>query len=279
MNAVPSASLARFESQLERAIRRERGRRSGRIARRVVIAAGAAAVVGLGILNVLHENAPSRVQRTTRTHHRAVAPAGRRARPSRGFDKAEYSTRNPKSIWVVVNKQHPLEPKPYVPGDLTPVGNGQYLRAEAAAALEKMLAAAKRAGYLVAPDSGYRSYRYQETVYAGEVSAHGRAEADTVSARLGYSEHQTGWAIDLGSGGCNITACFGTTPGGRWVTANAYRYGFVLRYPAGKMNVTGYRSEPWHFRYVGRPLSSELHKEHVATLEEFFDLSGGTRYR
>ena len=160
-----------------------------------------------------------------------------------------------------------------------PVGNGQYLRAEAAAALKKMLAGARKAGHVVAADSGYRSYRYQAGVHDSAVAAEGRARADTLSARPGYSEHQTGWAVDLGSGGCNITACFGTTPGGRWVTANAYRYGFILRYPPGKAAVTGYRSEPWHFRYVGTKLARELHEEHVATLEQFFGISGGTAPR
>ncbi|HKO28803.1 MAG TPA: M15 family metallopeptidase, partial [Solirubrobacteraceae bacterium] len=221
--------------------------------------------------------APSRHDRTAAPPPHAIRPGP--PQPHRGFDKARHSRTSPASIWVVVNKRHPLGPKAYVPHDLTPVGNGQYLRAEAAAALERMLAGARRAGHVVAPDSGYRSYRYQVTVYDSEVDAAGRARADTVSARPGYSEHQTGWAVDLGSGGCNITSCFGATPGGRWVTANAYRYGFILRYPAGKASVTGYRGEPWHFRYVGTKLARELREEHVATLEQFFGISGGTRYR
>lgn len=194
------------------------------------------------------------------------------------FDKTAHSTTDATSIWVIVNKQHPLAPLDYVPADLTPVGNGQYLRAEAAQALATMFADANSAGFTVTAQSGYRSYATQVAVYNNEVKAYGQAVADSESARPGYSEHQSGWAVDLGSGGCNITDCFGTTPGGVWITANAYKYGFILRYPAGLSNITGYRTESWHFRYVGIPLATEMHKDNVATLEQFFNVSGGITY-
>ena len=113
------------------------------------------------------------------------------------FDKTQYSTTDPTSIWVIVNKQHPLNPKIYVPTDLVNVGNGQYLRAEAAKALTGMLADAKAAGFVVGPYSGYRSYTTQVNVYNSEVKANGQKVADNESARPGYSEHQTGWAVDL----------------------------------------------------------------------------------
>jgi D-alanyl-D-alanine carboxypeptidase len=196
-----------------------------------------------------------------------------------GFDKTRYSTTDPSSIWVIVNKQHPLNPKDYAPADLVAVGNGQYMRAEAASALKQMLADAANAGYTVIPASGYRSYETQVSVYNSEVTSYGQTVADSESARPGYSEHQTGWAIDLGSGGCNITDCFGDTPGGKWVTANAYKYGFILRYTAANTSITGYRAEAWHFRYVGKDLSEEMHKEGVTTLEQFFGVSGGTTYK
>jgi zinc D-Ala-D-Ala carboxypeptidase len=275
--------LVRFQFQLEHAINCEHGGRrrfDGRerstswIALTLLVL-----VVSVGPVLFWHYRTPA-----TGLHEREAAPVrGATSRgprqPGRTFDRAQYSTTAPTSIWVVVNKRHRLNPETYAPPDLTPVGHGQYLRAAAAAALKRMLAGARRAGHVLAPDSGYRSYRYQVTVYDSAVAADGRSRADTLSARPGYSEHQTGWAVDLGSGGCNITSCFGTTPGGRWVTANAFRYGFILRYPAGKMNITGYRSEPWHFRYVGTKLARELHEEHIATLEEFFGISGGTTYR
>jgi len=198
-----------------------------------------------------------------------------KAAPKTHFDKRQYSLSDPSSPWVVVNKKHPLVPKTYAPSDLTAVGGGQYMHAEAARALTQMIADAKAAGYILTPASGYRSYETQVSVYNNEVKIYGKAVADSESARPGYSEHQSGWAMDLSSGGCNISDCFGNTPGGKWVTANAYKYGFLLRYPADKVAITGYRHETWHFRYIGTKLSIELHRLSVRTLEEFFDVSGG----
>lgn len=198
--------------------------------------------------------------------------------PPAAFNKTQYSIDDPASKWVVVNKQRPLQPKDYAPTDLVAVGNGQYMRSEAAAALSRLLTDAKTAGYSVGAYSAYRSYATQVDVYGREVQAYGQAVADSESARPGYSEHQTGWAVDLGSGGCNIADCFGTTPGGKWTTANAYRYGFILRYPDGKTAVTGYRTETWHFRYVGVELATEMHTKGILTLEEFFGLPPAPNY-
>jgi zinc D-Ala-D-Ala carboxypeptidase len=194
------------------------------------------------------------------------------------FNKKQYSLTDPTSLWVVVNKHNPLNPLTYAPSDLTPVGNGQYMRAAAAQALQQMISDAQTAGYNLTPASGYRSYDTQVSVYNSEVHAFGQAYADTESARPGYSEHQTGWAIDLASDGCNISDCFGSTPGGKWATANAYKYGFLLRYPADQVNITGYRHETWHFRYIGTALATEMHKENSATLEQFFGLGAAPDY-
>lgn len=194
------------------------------------------------------------------------------------FNKHQYSLTDPTSPWVVVNKLRPLQPKDYVPPDLTAVGNGQLMRAQAAGALTQMLAAAQAAGYQVTPQSGYRSYDTQVVAYNSEVQGYGQAYADRESARPGYSEHQTGWAVDLGSDGCNIASCFGTTPGGKWVLANAYKYGFIQRYPADKSAITGYRDETWHFRYVGTALATYMHRQHIETLEEFFGLPPAPNY-
>lgn len=191
------------------------------------------------------------------------------------FDKSQFSTTDPASLWVVVNKQHPLEPIDYAPADLVSVGNGQYMRAEAAAALQRMFAGAKNAGLTLTAASGYRSYATQVATYNSEVKAYGQAKADSESARPGYSEHQTGWAVDIAGGGCYIQDCFGTTAEGKWAAANAHTYGFILRYPAGDSVTTGYRAEAWHFRYVGTALAGEMQKTGVATLEQFFNVSGG----
>lgn len=193
------------------------------------------------------------------------------------FNKHQYSLSDPDSLWVVVNKQRPLNPKTYAPSDLTSVGNGQTMRAQAADKLLQLFAGAKTVGYTLVAESGYRSYSYQAQVYASEVAGFGQAKADSESARPGYSEHQTGWAVDIGAPGC-YEDCFGTKPASQWLLANAYRYGFILRYPADKADITGYRNEPWHFRYVGIALASEMHKEHVTTLEEFFGLPAAPNY-
>ena len=193
------------------------------------------------------------------------------------FDKTKYSLADPASLWVVVNKQRPLNPNDYAPSDLTPVGNGQTMRVEAASALTKMFSDAKAAGYSLVAQSAYRSYATQVNTYNSEVKAYGQAQADTESARPGYSEHQTGWAVDIGAPGCYLD-CFGTKPDSKWVLDNAYKYGFILRYPSDKSDITGYRNEPWHFRYVGLDLATEMHNQKIETLEEFFGLPPAPNY-
>ncbi|HUS26591.1 MAG TPA: M15 family metallopeptidase [Nevskiaceae bacterium] len=206
------------------------------------------------------------------------------------FDKQKYATTDPVSMWVVVNKTRPLNPKTYAPGDLIipslPLrlgsGNGEMqLRAPAAQALEAMAAAAQNeAGLKLMLASGYRSYNLQVSVYNAEVKSYGQAKADTESARPGYSEHQTGLAADIepASRKCEVADCFGSTPEGQWLAANAYKYGFIIRYLPDKQGVTGYRAEPWHVRYIGTELSNELHKQGITTLEEFFDLPAAPHY-
>jgi D-alanyl-D-alanine carboxypeptidase len=195
------------------------------------------------------------------------------------FDKTQHSTTDPASPWVVVNKQHPLNPLSYAPTDLTNVGNSQQMRAEAAAALQHMFADAQAAGFTLVADSGYRSYSTQVSTYNSIVKGYGATYADTVSAHPGYSEHQTGWAVDIGTGSCHVQDCFADTPGGKWAQTNAHTYGFILRYPPSLTSITGYSNEAWHFRYVGPLLAGEMHTEGKQTLEQFFDIPGGTTYK
>ena len=204
------------------------------------------------------------------------------------FDKTQFSKTDPSSIWVVVNKQHALTPGDYVPADLTipdvpqrvPGNESMQLRAAAAGALEQMFAGAKSAGLGLMLSSGYRSYTYQVGLYNGYVRTEGQAAADKSSARPGHSEHQTGLAADIEptSRTCELNACFANTPEGIWLAANAYKYGFILRYLPDKVPVTGYESEPWHFRYVGTQLAGEMRIEGITTLEEFFGITGGQSY-
>ena len=201
------------------------------------------------------------------------------------FDKGALSLDDPNSIWVVVDKLRPLNPKTYVPGDLVQAplahANPPTMRKEAADAMAAMFAAgaAEGAGAMEL-QSSYRSYTTQVSVYNSLVASLGKAKADAQSARPGFSEHQTGLTADIGAvpATCVLQACFGDTTQGTWLAANAYRFGFLLRYPADKTPVTGYIYEPWHFRYIGTALATEMHTEGVTTLEEFFGLPAAPDY-
>ncbi|WP_078713024.1 M15 family metallopeptidase [Agreia bicolorata] len=206
-----------------------------------------------------------------------------------GFNKSARSIDDPTSIWFVVDKTRPIpDAANYVPPDLValrsdiPNPYGYPLRQEAADALASMAdAATAEIGQQLVAQSGYRAYDIQEIVYNRYVAQLGVAGADRTSARPGYSEHQTGMAIDIlatGSG-CSLDGpCFGETTAGQWLAANAYRFGYLLSYPADKTAVTGYEYEPWHFRYIGVDLSTEMHNEGVTTLEEFFGLPAAPGY-
>ena len=181
------------------------------------------------------------------------------------------------STWVLANKANPLRPRTYVPANLVvpkvTYPNGQRLRSDAATALVRMFAAARSEGAgRMAIASGYRSYSTQYSVYWHRVSTSGRTYADRWIARPGYSEHQSGLGLDIapvGNASCSAHNCIGSTPQGAWLRRNAWRFGYVLRYESGYTSVTGYSSEPWHFRYVGVPLSSAYHRGSWHTFEQF----------
>lgn len=134
-------------------------------------------------------------------------------------------------------------------------------------ALYSLQSAASLAGYSMPLLSGYRSYYTQKNLYNSYVQRDGHALADTYSARPGHSEHQTGLAFDVGS----IDDNYGNTPAGIWLSNNAHLYGFIIRYPKGKENITGYQYEPWHIRYVGIQHSTNIYNQGV-TLEEYLGL-------
>lgn len=198
------------------------------------------------------------------------------ARPQPKFDPKARSIDDAKSIWVVVDKLRPLHPPDYEPSDLVEVPVAHtwtpLLRKKAAKAIVAMFDAAREEkGLLLASNSAYRSYATQVEIYDGD---------DTLTARPGFSEHQTGLTMDIGaeSGSCSLAECFADTPEGKWLAKNAWRFGFLLRYPADKVAVTGYAFEPWHYRFLGRELAAEMHKRKVTTLEEFFDLPDAPSY-
>ncbi len=154
----------------------------------------------------------------------------------------------------LINRQHSISRR-YVPSDLRKAetfGISQQLRSEAATALEQLFEAAREAGVPLSTVSGYRSYSKQATIYQRKVDSIGRKAADRISARPGTSEHQLGLAMDIAKkGASSLTTAFADTPQGRWVSENAHRYGFIIRYLKDYEDVTGYSYEPWHIRYVG----------------------------
>lgn len=151
-----------------------------------------------------------------------------------------------------------------------PSSYGSGLTKETLSAFEKMKSAAKKDGLTLYIASGFRSYARQKTIYNNYVSRDGRKAADTYSARAGYSEHQTGLAFDLN----NVSSAFDNTKEAKWLSSNCYKYGFILRYPKGKENETGYIYESWHFRYVGEELAKKLYNDgNWITLESYFGIT------
>ncbi|MGO2110685.1 MAG: M15 family metallopeptidase, partial [Pseudoclavibacter sp.] len=222
----------------------------------------------------------------TPTETTASTPAPTPTQPS-GNAGIAGDIESASSLTVLVNKLTPLTPSEYEPADLVavtslgiPSMNGHSLRAEAANAVGTMFAAASAAGYALDMTSGYRSSSLQSELYNGYVASLGQEGADATSARPGYSEHQTGLAADISApnAGCVLEACFGETAEGQWLAANAWEYGFIVRYPDGLTNITGYEYEPWHFRYVGTAVSTAMHEQGAATYEEFLGAPAAPDY-
>lgn len=155
---------------------------------------------------------------------------------------------------LIVNKSYPL-PKNYNPG----------VNPEAQAALNQMFEAARSEGLILKVASGFRSYSTQQKLYNNYVKRDGAAAADRYSARPGYSEHQTGLAFDINKASGSFTG----TPECNWLAANAYKYGFILRYPEGKESITGYMYESWHYRYIGIEKAEKIYNSGL-TLEEYY---------
>ena len=164
---------------------------------------------------------------------------------------------------LIASKKYPL-PKTYNPGE----------DPSARAALDEMIAAAKKNGFVLVAFSGFRSCEYQNTLYTNYANRDGKEAADRYSARPGYSEHQTGLSFDIGEKGHEdlwLTSEFGETEAGQWLVNNAHKYGFILRYPEGKENITGYMYESWHFRYLGKELAQKVYESRL-TLEEYLNI-------
>lgn len=180
----------------------------------------------------------------------------------------------PAAMTVIINKKHCFAPRDWSPPDLQMVEPGHILRAEAAAQYRAMQRAAAQAGANFSISSSYRSYGDQVTTYNYWVDQSGKASADRVSARPGFSEHQTGLVVDLKVDTCYLQ-CFAGTPAYAWLQRHAARYGFIQRYPVGLHPITGYDTEQWHWRYVGPRIAQDMRRKGIQTLEVYFNVAGG----
>ncbi len=179
--------------------------------------------------------------------------------------------KNTMKIDILVNKDNKL-PDNYVPNDLKPINsdytiNMQYLRSIAKYHFEKMCKCAKKEGLNILAVSTFRSSDYQDKLYKKYCLEKGIEYANMCSAKKGHSEHQTGLAVDV----ADITGDYDNfikTKEYEWMIHNAYKYGFILRYPKYKTDITGYKFEPWHYRYIGKQIAKRLLFNNI-TLEEY----------
>ena len=190
------------------------------------------------------------------------------------LDKKKYEDTTATNVkddnLMLVNKYFYLT-EDYEPNDLITLtakyntGRNSQMRKEAANAFMEMSDAATVDNIVIKNASAYRTYKYQVTLYNNYVERDGKTAADTYSARPGFSEHQTGLATDINK----IDNSFENTDAFRWLQKNAYKYGFILRFPKDKEDITGYQYEPWHYRYVGTKVAKQIHDENL-TLEEYY---------
>jgi D-alanyl-D-alanine carboxypeptidase len=177
-----------------------------------------------------------------------------------------------KGLLILVNKQNPVD-ESYVPEDLAAIkyyandrpASSRFLRAEAAEAFNRMAEEAAAQGIDFVMTTAYRSYAFQKQLFDSYVAKNGLEEASRFSAKPGQSEHQTGLAVDVSCAAVDyqLVYAFGETEEGLWLAANAADYGFIIRYPDGAEDLTGYLYEPWHLRYVGVFIAKEIKAEGV----------------
>lgn len=250
---------------------------------RKVLAGALAVSLALGLAGCAPERTPTPIPSPTVTEAAPLpAPV---PKVKSFFDKEKYSIDDPLSPWVVNDKLRPLNPIDYIPPDMVaaPVRyiSTPLMRPDAAAAIVDLFAASEaEGGGTMQVQNSYRSFVVQTRIYNRSVANNGQAVADTLTARPGHSEHQTGWTADVAAypSKCDIQTCFADTPQGQWLDENLWRFGFIIRYPQGKTDVTGYVYEPWHIRYVGVELSTEMHNTGIETMEEFFGLPPAPNY-
>ncbi|MBS4929862.1 MAG: M15 family metallopeptidase [Clostridiales bacterium] len=193
---------------------------------------------------------------------------------SRNSSDRTYFLEEPSNTALLIKKGFSIS-KDYVPEDLVEVNiptatKNNQMRSDAAKALETMYEDAKKEGLILAVNSAYRSYEEQQKIYDEYFRIYDEVTAASLVAVPGTSEHQLGLSVDLTSQSVidGQYGVFGSTPEYQWVIKNAHKYGFILRYPSDKIDITGIANEPWHYRYVGVELATQLYEEGL-TLEEY----------
>lgn len=258
--------------------------------KRIIIRGLLAVLVLAGVVGALYRIKHKKTKDTPKEHYEYYYNENEDERPEDGTviqsenqpkiakPLIEVDT-DPDSITVLVNHEY-LLPEEYIPPDLVKpnvsfsyygIYEKSYMRKIAATALEELFAAAAQKGHYLKAVSAYRSYLRQKQIYDRNVAVKGKKQADSVSAMPGSSEHQTGLTIDVSCSriGCALEETFGETEEGKWLADNCHKYGFIIRYPEDKSDITGYSYEPWHIRYVGKNLAKYLHKKDL-TLEEYY---------
>ena len=193
--------------------------------------------------------------------------------PAAGLPPTTLEAEEPERLYALVDADHAVRPLRYAPDDLVRLQGGPYeARREVARHLDQLLEAAGDAGYTqLSIQSGFRDHDTQAGSHEDWVRRVGEARAERVSAQAGHSEHQLGLAVDL-TGPCGFS-CTGETPEERWVADNAHRFGFIVRYPEGGRDVTGYAYEPWHLRYVGPRAAWGMHLAGEVYWERFHEVA------
>ena len=173
-------------------------------------------------------------------------------------------------IYALVNKYNYVDTN-YVPSNLKPLFNNSNVKMVkvAADAYEEFVKAAKEDGITFIATTAYRDAGWQKSLYDSYVSKDGKAKADTYSARPGHSEHQLGYSVDLNDPNYNEKRI--SPDDYKWIKDNAYKYGFIIRYPENTENITGYQEEDWHIRYVGKDVAKEIQEKKI-TFDEYYDL-------
>ena len=192
------------------------------------------------------------------------------------FYEETFSANTSLDTSMLVNKYYLLDSS-YAPDDLVTISQtyswgeagSQRVREVAYSAFLDMWNAANEEGYYLMVSSSYRSYAEQEEVYNNYKNSSGERYADSIAARPGSSEHQTGLTLDIFSRTNTNRETFKDSAEAKWLAENSYKFGFILRYPEDKVDITGYTYEAWHFRYVGEEIATYIY-EHDITFEEYY---------